>query len=298
MDRLTALEVFRRVIELDGFSAAARDLGLSNAAVSKAVKDLETRLGAQLIVRTTRTLHLTDVGQAYYRQITGVLDTLSEADELVRSETASPRGRLRVTAPMSLGLVALSESLISFCQTYPDILVDLHMSDTVVDLVGEGFDVALRGGVLQDSTFKARKLMDLDRLVLASPDYLARKGAPERPEALTEHDCLVYSGTQHTPESWTLERGEESVLVHVRPRLRVNSSIALKNAAVAGLGICVLPSVYVREALEEGSLVHALPGWQASERALYAVYPEQREMSRKLRVFLDHLSETFRTQRS
>ncbi|EAP88644.1 probable transcriptional regulator [Oceanicaulis alexandrii HTCC2633] len=293
MDRLSTLEIFRKVVDRNGFSAAARDLGLSNASVSKAIKELEAQLGAQLIVRTTRSLHLTDVGQAYYQRVGGVLDALDDADELVRSETASPRGRLRLAAPLSLGLVALQEALLSFCKTYPDILLDLHMSDAVVDVVGEGFDAAIRGGNLPDSSLKARKLMSLDRVVVASPDYLARSVELKRPEDLSRHDALIYSGAEHS-ETCILKRDGEAVQVQLRPRLRVNSSIAVKSAAVEGLGIAVTPHVYVRQALEEGALVQLLPDWSIEGRALYVVYPEQREVSRKLRVLLDHLAETFR----
>ena len=138
MDRLGTLEIFRKVVDRNGFSAAARDLGLSNASVSKAIKELESQLGAQLIVRTTRSLHLTDVGQAYYQRVGDVLDALHEADDRVRNDSASPRGRLRVSAPMSLGLVALQEALLSFCKAYLDIILDLHMSDAMVDVVLRG----------------------------------------------------------------------------------------------------------------------------------------------------------------
>lgn len=293
MDRLNALEIFRKVVDCNGFSAAARELGLSNASVSKAIKELESQLGAQLIVRTTRSLHLTDVGRAYYQRVGQVLDALEDADEQVRSETAAPRGRLRLAAPMSLGLVALQEALLSFCKTYPDILLDLHMSDSVVDVVGEGFDAAIRGGNLPDSSLKARKLMSLDRVVVAAPEYLARTPALERPEDLSEHDALIYSGAEHS-ETCTLKRDGETVQVHLRPRLRVNSSIAVKSAAEQGLGIAVTPHVYVRQALDEGALVQLLPDWSIEGRALYMVYPEQRAVSRKLRVLLDHLAEAFR----
>ncbi|WP_306014761.1 LysR family transcriptional regulator [Oceanicaulis sp. MMSF_3324] len=293
MDRLNALEIFRKVVDCNGFSAAARELGLSNASVSKAIKELESQLGAQLIVRTTRSLHLTDVGLAYYQRVGQVLDALEDADEQVRSETAAPRGRLRLAAPMSLGLVALQEALLSFCKTYPDILLDLHMSDSVVDVVGEGFDAAIRGGNLPDSSLKARKLMSLDRVVVAAPEYLARRPALERPEDLSAHDALIYSGAEHS-ETCTLKRDEETVQVHLRPRLRVNSSIAIKSAAEQGLGIAVTPHVYVRQALDEGRLVQLLPDWSIEGRALYMVYPEQRAVSRKLRVLLDHLAEAFR----
>jgi len=294
MDRLNALEIFRKVVDRNGFSAAARELGLSNASVSKAIKELEAQLGAQLIVRTTRSLHLTDVGQAYYQRVGDVLDSLREADEQVRNESATPQGRLRVSAPMSLGLVALQEALLSFCKAYPEIVLDLHMSDAMVDVVGEGFDAAIRGGVLPDSSLKARKLMDINHVVVAAPDYLARSPAISRPEDLSAHDALVFSGAVEPQTLYTLKRGDNVVQAPLRPRFRVNSSLAVKSAVLAGLGVASLPNIYVRQELESGALVQVLPDWSGPERALYVVYPEQREMSRKLRALLDHLGAAFK----
>lgn len=294
MDRLGALEIFRKVVDCNGFSAAARDLGLSNASVSKAIKELESQLGAQLIVRTTRSLHLTDVGQAYYQRVGDVLDALHEADDRVRNDSASPRGRLRVSAPMSLGLVALQEALLSFCKAYPDIILDLHMSDAMVDVVGEGFDAAIRGGNLPDSSLKARKLMDINHVVVAAPEYLARSPAISRPEDLSAHDALVFTGSVEPLALFTFRRGDERVQASLKPRFRVNSSLAVKTAVLEGLGVASLPSIYVRQELESGALVQLLPDWSGQERGLYVVYPEQREMSRKLRALLDHLSATFK----
>lgn len=294
MDRLGTLEIFRKVVDRNGFSAAARDLGLSNASVSKAIKELESQLGAQLIVRTTRSLHLTDVGQAYYQRVGDVLDALHEADDRVRNDSASPRGRLRVSAPMSLGLVALQEALLSFCKAYPDIILDLHMSDAMVDVVGEGFDAAIRGGNLPDSSLKARKLMDINHVVVAAPEYLARSPDISRPEDLSAHDALVFTGSVEPLALLTFRRGDERVQASLNTRFRVNSSLAVKTAVLEGLGVASLPSIYVRQELESGALVQLLPDWSGQERGLYVVYPEQREMSRKLRALLDHLSATFK----
>lgn len=294
MDRLGTLEIFRKVVERNGFSAAARDLGLSNASVSKAIKELESQLGAQLIVRTTRSLHLTDVGQAYYQRVGDVLDALHEADDRVRNDSASPRGRLRVSAPMSLGLVALQEALLSFCKAYPDIILDLHMSDAMVDVVGEGFDAAIRGGNLPDSSLKARKLMDINHVVVAAPEYLARSPDISRPEDLSAHDALVFTGSVEPLALFTFRRGDERVQASLNTRFRVNSSLAVKTAVLEGLGVASLPSIYVRQELESGALVQLLPDWSGQERGLYVVYPEQREMSRKLRALLDHLSAIFK----
>lgn len=293
MDRLAALTVFRRVVELDGFAAAARDLSYSNAAVSKMVKELEADLGAQLLVRTTRKLHVTDIGRAYFDRICDHLDGLLEADDVVRMHMATPRGRLRVSMPMSFGLAALSGALPAFAVRYPDISIDVVMSDTLVDLVEEGFDLAIRGGQLSDSSLKARKLADIERIICASPDYLRRRGAPLSPEDLKAHECLVYSGAA-SPEIWRLVSGDnDACAAPVSTRYRVNNSLALRDAAVGGLGLAFLPRVYVDTALASGALERVLPDWRGEPQSLFAVYPSHRQASPKLRVFIDYLVEHF-----
>ena len=281
----------RRALSLFGDLAQT---GLSQRPGVASIKELESQLGAQLIVRTTRSLHLTDVGQAYYQRVGDVLDALHEADDRVRNDSASPRGRLRVSAPMSLGLVALQEALLSFCKAYPDIILDLHMSDAMVDVVGEGFDAAIRGGNLPDSSLKARKLMDINHVVVAAPEYLARSPDISRPEDLSAHDALVFTGSVEPLALFTFRRGDERVQASLNTRFRVNSSLAVKTAVLEGLGVASLPSIYVRQELESGALVQLLPDWSGQERGLYVVYPEQHEMSRKLRALLDHLSATFK----
>ena len=177
MDRYVALSVFRRVIECNGFSAAARDLGYSNAAVSKIIKDLEADLGAPLIVRTTRSLSLTDTGRDYFERASQLLDDWSDMDEAARASSREPRGRLRLSLPMSLGVIRLSAVIARFSARYPHIRIDLELGDRYVDLVGEGFDLAIRGGELQDSSLRARKLMAIERGLVASPAYLEARAA-------------------------------------------------------------------------------------------------------------------------
>lgn len=293
MDRLAALTVFRRVVELDGFAAAARDLGYSNATVSKMVKELEADLGAQLLVRTTRKLHVTDIGRAYFDRLCDHLDGLIEADDEVRMQTSTLRGRLRVSSPMSFGLAALSRALPAFAVQYPDISIDLVMSDSLVDLVEEGFDLAIRGGQLLDSSLKARKLTDIERIVCASPNYLAQRGAPNVPDDLKVHDCLVYSNAV-SPDGWRLVSSDnETCSVAVSTRYRVNNSLALRDAALEGLGLAFLPRIYVEESLAGGALQRVLTDWTGEPQALFAVYPAHRQASPKLRAFLDFLVERF-----
>lgn len=290
MDRIAALRVFRRVIELNGFAAAARDLGLSNAAVSKIIKELEADLGTQLIQRTTRSLRLTDTGHDYFNHITRILDDLDEADDAVRSSGAEPRGVLRVSAPLSLGLVLLSPIIARFAARYPELELDVEFGDQPVDLIEGRFDLAIRGGLLQDSSLKARKLMDIERVVCASPDYLARCGTPESPEDLIDHRCLTYS-LSATPRSWVLDKGGDSVRITVESGFRANNSLAIREAAVEGLGVALLPKIYAVDALGSGRLVRVLPDWGGELHALYGVYPQHREASLKVRSLLDFLVE-------
>ncbi len=288
MDRYVALSVFRRVIERNGFSAAARDLGYSNAAVSKIIKDLEADLGAPLILRTTRSLSLTDTGRDYYDRACRLLDDWSDMDEEARAASREPRGRLRVSLPMSLGVIRLSAVIARFSALYPQIRIDLELGDRYVDLVGEGFDLAIRGGGLQDSTLRARKLMAIERGICAAPAYLDTRGRPDSPSGLAGHDALLFS-LAAAPNSWTLERGGTRETVTVQGRFRANNSLALRDAAMAGSGLAFIPLIYAREALADGRLVRVLPDWSGEPQHLYGVYPAHRETSRKLRLFLDFL---------
>ncbi|WP_300542291.1 LysR family transcriptional regulator [Maricaulis sp.] len=290
MDRFVALSVFRRVIELNGFGAAARDLGYSNAAVSKIIKDLEADLGAPLIARTTRSLSLTDTGRDYYDRITRLLDELAEADETARSSGVEPRGRLRISAPMSMGLLRLSGLIATFSARHPRIDIQTEFSDRYVDLVGERFDLAIRGGGLQDSSLRARKLMTIERGLLASPAYLERRGVPASPSGLADHNCLIFTMAA-APTTWSLRAGRSSKSVSVQGNFRANNSLALRDAAIAGAGIAFIPLLYAEEAREAGALVRVLPDWSGEGHNLFGVYPGHRESSRKLRLFLDCLVE-------
>jgi DNA-binding transcriptional LysR family regulator len=223
MDRLGLMLSFRRVAELGSFSAAARDLGLSNAVISKHVAVLEGYLGARLINRTTRRQSLTEAGSAYYLRAVRLLEDLGEAEDAVGRMQAAPRGTLKVNAPMSFGIQHLAPVLPVFLERFPEMAVELNMNDRFVDLLAEGFDLALRiRSGLPDSRLIAQKLADARRLLAASPAYLARRGAPERPEDLTGHDCLIYS-LADSPELWDFDGPEGPVTVAVQGRLRANN---------------------------------------------------------------------------
>jgi DNA-binding transcriptional LysR family regulator len=293
MDRLGLMRSFRRVAELGSFSAAARDLGLSNAVISKHVALLEGHLGARLINRTTRRQSLTEAGAAYYPRAVRVLEELGEAEDAVGRMQAAPRGTLKVNAPMSFGVQHLAPVLPLFLQRYPEISVELNMNDRVVDLMEEGFDLALRiRSGLPNSRQIAQKIARARRLLAASPDYLAKRGPLERPADLAHHDCLIYSLTD-SPALWDFDGPEGAVAVAVTGRMRANNGQALRDAALAGLGVVRLPVFTMGEALAEGLLLPVMPRYRVPAHELYAVYPSNRNPAPKLRAFIDFLAEQF-----
>jgi DNA-binding transcriptional LysR family regulator len=295
MDKFRSLQVFRRVVELNGFSAAARDLDISNAGVSKAVSALEAELGAQLLIRTTRKLRLTDTGQAYFDRAVEILEALEQADQVASQSDASPRGRLRITAPMSFGLTDLAGRLSRFQQRYPDLMLDIDFNDRPVDLVEDGFDIALRGsGPLPDSSLKARRLRPIERILCASSAYLDRQGHPETPDALRGHNCLVFTMSAQ-PNTWTFRQGDRVEDVVVSGNHRTNNSIALRIAALAGCGIALLPDFVAASAVANGQLVRVLPDWHVDRQHIHAVYPAHRESAPKVRAFIDFLVAEYRS---
>ncbi len=293
MDKLTALTVFRVVCQLGSFSGAARKLRLSNAAVSKNVRELEDELGARLLERTTRRVRMTEAGEAYLRRASAILDELSALDADTKDHGRAPRGTLRISAPMSLGVAQLAPVVGAFSAAYPELHVELEMNDRYVDLVGEGFDVALRGGKLTDSSLVALRLSAIERVLCASPAYLRQHGRPRRPEELTQHRCLLYSLAQ-SPHRWTLTRGSRRVRLEIQGPLRVNSSLALVGVARAGAGIALVPRVIADDALLAKQLEPVLPEWRAEPQALFAVYPRHHQVSQRVRLFVDFLAARFK----
>lgn len=292
MEKLTALNVFRAVCELGSFSGAARKLRLSNAAVSKNVRELEYELGARLLERTTRRVRMTEVGEAYWRRASAILDELRVLDTETKDHGRVPRGTLRVAAPMSLGIAQLAPAVGAFLVEYPELHVELEMNDRYVDLVGEGFDVALRGGTLSDSSLVARRLGAIQRVLCASPAYLRKYGRPARPQDLPQHRCLVYSLAK-SPTRWTLTRKTRRIRLEIQGPLSINSSLALAGAASAGAGIALLPEVTVRDALAKKQLETVLPDWTAEPQSLFAVYPRHHQISHRVRLFIDFLAARF-----
>jgi DNA-binding transcriptional LysR family regulator len=289
VDHLTALRVFRQVVELNGFAAAARKLAMSPAAVSKNIGELEAHLGTRLLHRTTRRLSLTEAGAQYYGQIARILDDLATADCAMNPRRSEPAGTLRVSAPMSLTLTRLSASIPTFLDRYPALSLDLHLDDRRIDLVKEGFDVALRGSDrLEDSSLVARKLTSLRHVVCAAPAYFERRGLPASPDALRDHDFVQFSLSGHANE-WTFHRDGVEIAVPVVGRYKVTSSLAVRDALRAGFGLSLIPLAYVQDDIERGTLATALDDWSTVQTHLYAVYPSRRHLDPKVRAFVDFL---------
>ena len=293
MDNLADVAVFVRVVERGSFTLAADELELSRAAVSKYVSRLEERLGARLLHRTTRRLSLTEAGAALFEASRGALERIEEAEGAVAQLQSEPRGRLRVSAPMSFGILHLGAAMSEFARLNPRVTLDVRLDDRFVNLVEEGVDVAVRIGALRDSSLVARKLTTSTSLACASPDYLARQGEPETPEDLAGHNCLIYSYLS-TANVWrfTAPDGRE-VPVAVNGTLRINNGIVLAEAAAAGQGIVLAPSFYVAPHLRDGRLRRILAAYRLPEVGIHAVYPQREHVPPKVRAFVDFLALRF-----
>ena len=291
MDRFTALKVFRHVVELGSFAEASRRLSLSPAAISKNISELEAYLGVRLMHRTTRRMSLTETGSFYYDRVARVLDDLDDADVTLTAMQKLPKGLLRVSAPMTVTLTCLSTELPKFLNRYPDLSVDLQLDDRRVNIVEEGFDMALRGSdKLEDSSLVARKLITMKHVVCCASSYLQQFGAPQSPEDLARHNCVQFSLSDHATE-WTFQTDNRTVTVPINSRYKVSSSLAVRDALRSGFGLSLIPWIYVREDLKAGRLQTVLDDWSPNETILYAVYPSRRYVVSKVRAFIDFLIE-------
>lgn len=294
MDRLNEMEAFVRVVDLGGFTDAARKMGLSKSAVSKHVASLEDRLGARLLNRTTRRVSPTDIGLAFYDRAIRVLAEAREADAMVSAMQDAPKGELRVSAPVSFGTRVLAPAVASFLRDYPDIGVHMVLDDRFVELVAEGYDLAIRVGELPDSSLRARKLTETALHLVASPAYLAQKGEPKSVAELSDHNLLHYSNLS-SGNFWRLQgSGGQERQVRAVGRLTVNNGDALRTAAEEGLGIAMLPTFILEDAVESGKLVELLPEAKRPPMGVVAVYPQGRFPQPKLRVFIDYLVEALK----
>lgn len=296
MDLLAAMRTFRRVVERDSFSQAAADLGQSTAAVSKQVRQLEARLGALLIQRTTRRMRLSETGRAYFAECCRLLDELDALERATAAGTDEISGRLRVNAPLSFGLKVLSPLLVTFMARYPQVQVELTLDDRLLDVVSEGFDVSLRiRSALTDSSLIARRLGKVEQTICAAPAYLAARGTPRTVEDLRNHDCLAYQLADY-PGSWHLEGPQGTTSIEVPARFSANNSLLLSDMLLAGLGIGALPSFIALPLLARGELVRVLPEHALAGRSIYALYASHRHLQRKVGAFVAFLAEALQGQ--
>ncbi|HKJ70455.1 MAG TPA: LysR family transcriptional regulator [Gammaproteobacteria bacterium] len=295
MDRIGEMALFARVVQAGSFSAAARELDRTPSAVSKQIRRLEDRLGVRLLHRTTRRLSLSEAGRTLYQHARQAVAAAQAGEEAVARLQERPRGVLTVNAPVSFGSLHLAPVISDFLARYPEVSVDMTVDDRVLDLVESGFDVAVRIAELPDSSLIARRLAPARHVVCAAPAYLARFGEPRTPADLARHNGLTYAYSRQGPE-WPFDGPGGPETVRVGGNLQVNHGDGLRAAAVAGLGIALLPTFIAGDDLRAGRLRPLLPGYRTRELSIYAVYPERRHLPAKVRAFVDFLVETFAGQ--
>jgi DNA-binding transcriptional LysR family regulator len=290
MDTIDAMRVFVAVVERNGFSAAADALNLSTAAVTRQIAALEKRLSARLLNRTTRRVSPTSTGATYYQRCVQLLNEFDELEASVGAQALQPAGRLRINAPVSYGISRLAALLPGYSARYPQVELDLSLSDRLVDMVEEGFDLAIRITRQPSPSLIARRLSQARIILCAAPSYLARRGEPATPQALAEHDCLAYSYSD-TGDAWTLQGPHGDVSIPVVPRMRANNGEVLREAAIAGMGIIAQPDFIIDAALASGQLVPILRDWTVPPIGIHAVYASRSHLAPKVRSFIDYLVE-------
>lgn len=292
MDLFLSMKVFVKVAEAGSLSGAARALDTSNPTVTRQLADLEAHLNARLFNRSTRRLSLTETGAAYLERCRQLLQDLDEATLAASMSAARPVGTLRVNAPVSFAVNYLARALPEYALRYPDVKLDLTLSDRVVDLVEEGVDVAIRIGRIQDSALVARQIASARIFVCAAPSYLKKHGTPKGPADLVDHACLTYS-YRSIRDEWEFVRDGKTNTVRVKGRLDANNGDLLREAAIAGMGIIEQPSFIVGDAIRQKKLVPLLPDYDRPKLAIYAVYPNRKHLSAKVRTFVDYLADRF-----
>tara|TARA_R110002167_G_scaffold150687_4_gene344456 strand:- start:16 stop:924 length:909 start_codon:yes stop_codon:yes gene_type:complete len=292
MDKLGAMQAFATVVARGGYAAAGRELGLTRSAVSKAVMELERILGARLLDRTTRRVGPTEAGLAYYENCLDIIARVEETEIQVSRLHDEPRGVLKINAPMSFGESHLGPAIAAFMSDYPELKIQLSLNDRFIDPVEEGFDVTIRIAELEDSSLIARKLAPARRLLVAAPSYVARFGAPARPDDLQRHRCLNYGHTT-TLQRWQLSDQGHPLSVAVDAVLCSNNGSILRAAALAGQGIAMLPTFIVGPDIGAGRLVPILDAFPPRPLAIYALYAPNRYLAAKTRVLIDFLAARF-----
>jgi DNA-binding transcriptional LysR family regulator len=294
MDRFEEMRVFAGVVEAGSFVRASAALGISKAAVSRHVAELESRLGVRLLHRTTRSLSLTPEGEVFHARCKELLEGLEAAEAEISSRGTDASGLLRINVPVTFGLQHLAPLWVDFMSLHPKLTLDVTLADRVVDLVEEGFDMAVRIARLQSSSLVSRQLARTRLVLCASPGYLQRRGTPRHPAELAAHEVLTYS-LFSMGENWAFTGPQGPVSVKVTPRLRTNSGDTCRAAALRHQGIVLQPSFLVGPDLAAGTLVEIMPEYRSIELGIHAVYPSRRQVSPKVRLLIDFLAEAFRT---
>jgi DNA-binding transcriptional LysR family regulator len=292
MEQITAMRLFTRVVQTGSFSAVARESGISQSSVSKNLAALEAKLGARLLVRTSRKLNLTEVGCDYYERCLPILMEIDEAEATVRSMTINPAGVLRVNVPVSFGQRHVIPRIPEFMRAYPNVKIDIMLLDRQVDLVAEGVDVAIRIDILDDSSLIARRLGDSPRLLVASKSYLQKHGRPNHPDELKNFDCLVYS-LLGTGNIWHFLHQGKEFSVGVTGNFQANNSDAVLHMALAGAGIMALPKWMSHPYIENGELEPILTEYTPQGFPIQAVYPQNRYVPSKVRSFVSFMQQSF-----
>jgi DNA-binding transcriptional LysR family regulator len=286
------LVVFHSVVKHSSFAKAAEELSLSPSGVSRIVTRLEERLGVRLVQRTTRSLSLTEAGTAFHARASQILDDLMEAEAEVQKATAHPRGNLRVTASLMFGQRYVIPILAEILERFPELSIDLSLTNRFVDIIDEGIDLAIRIGALSDSRLIARRLCTNLRVLVAAPSYIERHGAPDHPEELSQHECILYTGFAK-PREWKLIGPDGPIGVSVAGRVATNNMEVVDNTSKKGLGISVGPTMSAYQSLISGELVRILPDYAFEPSSIFAVYPSARQLSTKVRAVVDFLIEKF-----
>lgn len=294
MDTLTRMRAFIDVVEAEGFSAAGRKIGRSKALLSKYVRELEDELGTLLLNRTTRQFSLTEAGHTYYKRASELIHEIDSLQEIVRDSSGDVRGRIKLSAPRTFADAAIGQSLIDFAKAHPDIVLEIHLDDRFVDLVEEGFDLAIRITRLESSSLIARKLAPFSVRVCAAPELLETHGVPQRPQDLSRSPCIIDTNGRWL-SNWPFSRDNGEIFsVSVTGPMEVNSPLAARAAAVSGLGFAMLPDFIAEPELQAGRLRRVLDEWVPANGGIFAVYPHRRYLPAKVRVLVDFLVQWFK----
>lgn len=293
MDKFANMQAFEAVAHTGSFAEAARKLNIANSVVSKRVKDLEDFLGAQLFIRTTRKVTLTETGYSYLEYVREILDQIKEVEARIQKKMDKPVGTIKLAAPFSFGVQHLGPAISTYLEKYPDIKVNTYLSDRSVSLVDEGYDLAIRAGELKDSSLIAKKLMSCRRVVCASPKYFEKYGYPKTPKDLKEHNCMSYLNLADG-KAWPFIEDGRKKWQAVSGRFLSDNGDLLHQAALTGCGITLLPTFIVGESLKHQRLEVVLEDYEDTEFSVCAVYQHTRHLSTKIRTLIDHLSECFK----